>query len=80
MDTDLDTLLEGMIKINKRRSFGYGTDVFRLFSCAVDFPENYNTNIVLNDFFLVNKKAEINVLRKIYWEMLSLINDDFKET
>ena len=69
-----ETIIEGIIKGTGEKAYGYGSDVFRLFTAAVDLIENEETNLFLRTEFLNTKLAEINVLRNIYFEMFKFLD------
>ena len=60
-----------------KKEFGVGSDAFWLFVSSVDMTEVPFTNVILRDEFLINKKSEINLLRKIFFTIFQLINNDY---
>ena len=73
-----NTVVEGVVKKEGVSAYGAGTDSFRLFTASTDIKNNTFTDIVLSSTFLSSKLAEINLIRKIYWEMLKYIGLDYR--
>lgn len=67
---------------SQNKLIGHGSEAFRLFVASSDLPKFPQVNILLKSEFLLNKNAEINLIRKVFWESLRLIGntkDDFNE-
>ena len=77
LEESSEVIIEGIIKGTGEKVYGYGSDVFRLFTASVDLIENEETNLFLRTEFLNTKLAEINVLRNIYFEIFKFLDNGF---
>jgi len=70
-----ELILEGLKSGQNKYKYGFGSDCFRLLAASIDIPESYQTNLIYYNDLMIKKQSEINLLRKIYWEMLKFLED-----
>ena len=72
---DVEDLIEGAVKANGQRQYGFGVDILRLWAAASDLENKQADEIFLTNHHIDVKNAEINMLRKTYWTIFRYLGD-----